>query len=244
MDDHEAKLALAKIGKARGWLKKGKTLYRFCGDGIYQTIWVGDRQYIEPTSPWYSSQHRSSEQIIIGVWSIFSRLRENWFDPASGKGLLTPPNFLLQRDRCFLGIQQHLEIMEQIGFDILDEMQTTEQMNVQMKKIHPVNSGFVTQMGIPAVMCHDVEYAEYIMGVFSAYHEFPQWLAWVNDGVPCSDALKYDMVGYADIKNGLEDSLFLKKQMRDYLTQNLKACEKYSLQMDPDFLKRVLSMVE
>jgi len=67
-----------RLCKENGFKRVKQNFYARCiGDGVYQTIHTGYKQYIYPFSSEYSEKHRKANTISIGIWSLYAK----WDDP-------------------------------------------------------------------------------------------------------------------------------------------------------------------
>ena len=133
----------SKACKQHGFSRLGPRKYvRIYGDGIYQTISTGTREYIYFSSPYYSSEQRKSYRIAIGIRSMYWGWPEIFFQegPACGYS----PYALVNRSKDntpFLGIWPEYEIMEKDGFDALDSISTQEALLSLYTSVETVSDG-------------------------------------------------------------------------------------------------------
>lgn len=125
----ETERDFGKACLAHGFARLARRFYARCiGDGIYQTIYTGFRDYISIDSPNYSNENRKSYYISIGIRSLYSSLLEDDFADNRGVGGYRPGD-LLQKCKysgLFNGIEEEYRFMEQCGFDVLDTINTQE----------------------------------------------------------------------------------------------------------------------
>lgn len=121
-----------KMCIAQGFSKQAKQQYVRClGDGIFQSIFWGFRRYVDPKSPSYSPTKRKSNYISIGIYSLFSRCKKEYFDPSEcGGGIYLPNDFCppSSEHKLFHGIECECDKMAAYGFAALNSINTQEAM--------------------------------------------------------------------------------------------------------------------
>lgn len=125
------KIDFNQLCKSHGFKRIGPSNYARCiGDGIYQTIYTGGRQYIDPESPHYTTAHRKSNYLSIGVWSMYSNRMEDDFKPGIMPGWYSPHDLSLDAnpDKRFHGIEAEYQMMADYGFIRLDQINSQEEM--------------------------------------------------------------------------------------------------------------------
>lgn len=117
-----------KACKAHGFSRLGQRRYvRIYGDGLYQTISTGIKKYMDPWSPYYSSAQRKSYCICVDIRSMYWEWPEGFFRAGVSCGF--SPYKLVKREKekeKFQGIWPQYEMMENSGFDALDNIRTQE----------------------------------------------------------------------------------------------------------------------
>ena len=163
----ETERDFGKACLARGFARLGRRFYARCiGDGIYQTIYTGFREYISTDSPNYSNDNRKSYYISIGVRSLYSFLLEDDFADTRGVGGYRPGDFFqkCKYSGMFNGIEEEYSFMEHGGFDVLDAINSQEkflelwdaiQTNADGNRIHD------PKLVEPLLLCHKRSEAEY-----------------------------------------------------------------------------------
>lgn len=172
-----------QLCKSRGFARLAPNFYARCiGDGIYQTIFTGFRRYINPESPFYSSTNRKSAYISVSVWSLYTHLPRDFFDPGSTGYGIRPDILIGSKDRnaMFHGIEPEYEMMRDKGFDVLDSVDSQERflelygrvfLNAEGGRMH---RSFLIA---PFLMSGDMENAlfeicySYTHGMNGFYHE-------------------------------------------------------------------------
>ena len=118
----------SKMCRQRGFSQKGKVFLRCVGDGILQIITTSGREYIWPTSPEYSSDHRKSNYIGIDMCSMYSVVPSYFYQFEEHIARYRPDYILGERGAFFMGIQHEYQIMMEKGFDFLDSIKTQQQL--------------------------------------------------------------------------------------------------------------------
>lgn len=116
----------------RGFAKLAPHFYARCyGDGLYQFIYTGFRQYYSwehiQEHPKYAN--KQSNYLTIGIRSLYWNWAESFFVPGRDSGDFTPWNLKYdasKRPIVFRGIESEYSYMEEIGFDLLDQITTQE----------------------------------------------------------------------------------------------------------------------
>lgn len=118
------------ICKERGFTKRKSVYSRCIGDGVYQNLFIGDKAFMNPSSPEYTNTHRKSQYISIRFWSMYSNVPEFFYTEGEHIGVFTPENLLGQRfsSDTFFGIQAEYQIMLTKGFDFLDSIVTQKKL--------------------------------------------------------------------------------------------------------------------
>jgi hypothetical protein len=173
----------SKMCISRGFARLAPRFYARCiGDGIYQTICTGFRKYIHTDSPNYSSQDRKSYYISIGLHSIYSCHCEDAFIPGKAPGGYRPADLKAKEKYkgIFNGIEEEYRIMEEVGFDVLDTINTQEAFLDWWAKVEVLSSGMRIhdiRLVEPFLLCGQVYEAEieistsFIHGI-SAYRSY------------------------------------------------------------------------
>ena len=163
----ETERDFAKACLIRGFSRLARRLYVRCiGDGVYQTIYTGFRDYISIDSPLYSDENRKSYYVSIGLRSLYSSLREDDFADNRGVGGYRPGD-LLQKCKYsgrFNGIEEEYSFMEQCGFDTLDTIDTQERLLELWDAIQTTADGnkiHDPQLVEPLLLCRKKDEAEY-----------------------------------------------------------------------------------
>lgn len=148
----------SKLCTSRGFARLATRFYARCiGDGVYQTIYTGFREYVDPPPANGSATSRKSYYISVGILSIYSNHQEFMFIPGRAPG--NRPSQLLSKSRhigMFNGIEEEYAIMETAGFDILDTVDTQEAMLDLYEKIEVCDDGEVIHdlaLAEPFLLC-------------------------------------------------------------------------------------------
>lgn len=217
----------------RGFAHLKKGFYRCIGDGVYQTIYTGDTCFIDTSSPWYSSTHRRSNYIGIGLYSIYSVLPEFWFDPKYPKGEIDPKNIIGKRDLFFQGIQEHYEIMKSIGFDFLDEI------NSQKKLIEAVDQICIARLSeglkksrvmcIPYLICGEKSKAYNIIQSWLEDPDMIKWRTTTWEGDPKAEDKKIVYQEYLELKEAVFSEEKLLALIRRNYRKNMNLANHYGI---------------
>lgn len=163
----ETERDFGKACLAHGFARLARRLYARCiGDGIYQTIYTGFRDYISTDSPNYSNENRKDYYISIGIRSLYSSLLEDAFADNRGIGGYRPGDLL---HKCkysgqFNGIEEEYSFMEQGGFDVLDSVNSQEEILELWDAIQTTADGNRIHDPIlvePLLLCRRKNEAEY-----------------------------------------------------------------------------------
>lgn len=219
--------------KDRGFIHKKKSFYRCIGDGVYQTIYTGDSCFIDTSSPWYSSTHRRSNYISIGIYSVYSSLPEYWFNPSYGKGEIDPENIVGKRDQHFQGIQEHYHIMESAGFDFLDSITSQRKMIEAIERIceaQQVNAlSRSSVMCIPYLLCGEKEKALCVVNAALENPHFMEWCTTTWEGDPKAEDKKAGLQEYLDLQEAIYSKEKLQILINKYYLQNLEYADRYGI---------------
>jgi len=121
-----------RLCKENGFKRVKQNFYARCiGDGVYQTIHTGYKQYIYPFSSEYSEKHRKANTISIGIWSLYAK----WDDPLDLLGMYSPGDLEGKREIHFQGFGAHCKQMVENGFSFLNGITTQEKLLEARMKI-------------------------------------------------------------------------------------------------------------
>lgn len=101
---------------------------RCVGDGIFQTIYTGFKQYISTDSSNYHVQRPKDYYISIGLYSMYTQWPEHVFVPGRNCGGYIPNNFVGTADEPFEGIEREYIKMLDSGFSVLDSLNSQEKL--------------------------------------------------------------------------------------------------------------------
>ena len=135
----------SQLCKHYGFARLAPRFYARCiGDGIYQTIYTGFREYIDIRSPYYSSENRKSYYISIGLRSIYSCHNEDTFIPGKNPGGYRPADLYTKSKFSgpFNGIEEEYAYMEEKGFDVLDEISSQEKLLEWWNSVQVIDTGY------------------------------------------------------------------------------------------------------
>ena len=180
MDEHALRKEFKRQCISQGFLNLAPHYYARCiGDGIFQTIYTGFKQYLNVNSPCYDPQHRKDYYISIGVKSMYTRWPEWIFVPGKSCGGYSPANLLCMENYVFDGIRTEYVAMLEGGFSALNVLNTQKEMlqfrNSVMRtsrntRIHSFD------LVAPYLMCGEIEeaffeidhqYTHSVIGFFS-----------------------------------------------------------------------------
>ena len=155
-----------KLCETHGFARLAPHFYARCyGDGVYQTIFTGFKEYLCPASASYSENCRKSNYISIGIRSMYSCYNEDIFVPGKNAGGYRPADFLNKRKNSvpFNGIDEEYDIMNAVGFEILDTIATQESLIEWWRAVHVTDTGkhiHDFQLVAPLILCEYIDDAE------------------------------------------------------------------------------------
>lgn len=122
-------LNLRKMCVEHGFQGAGGKYFRILGDGILQGVFECHKSYIDPSSLEYSEQHRKAKRIMVGMWSLYSKLEECVFVREDCWGHFGLSNFVDRRWNSdpFMGNQYERQLMADVVLPRLDEIRTQDQ---------------------------------------------------------------------------------------------------------------------
>lgn len=222
---------------SRGFINKNQCFFRCIGDGIYQTIRINETCYVDPTSPYYSLKNRRTKRIAIGLYSIYARLPELWFDPKIGAGLIDANNLVGRRNLPFFGLQDHYEIMENSGFVFLDRVNTHRNLIQAIETLREYNPSLVMsqEMCIPYLICEEKEKANQIISSFFQNEKILKWCSETYDG-DFKREIKYRVLQeWQELKMLIFEDGMLTDYMRDNMYRNIKNAENQGIYLAGQF---------
>ena len=114
---------------AKGFSYLAPNYYARCvGDGIFQTIYTGFKQYISTSAPSYTGQRPKDYYISIGLYTMYTRWPEYIFSPGRNCGGYTTSNLLGADNQPFEGIEWEYSQMLHSGFDVLDSFDSQKRI--------------------------------------------------------------------------------------------------------------------
>lgn len=163
MDIHLSKQEFAQICKEHGFSRHGNVFSRCIGDAIFQNISLASSDYMNPSSPEYTTTRRKSPYIKIGCWSLYSNLQAFYFEDRKYIGTFFPENFRglkFCRD-TFMGLQNQYQIMITDVFRDLDAMTTQRQLINMSYALQKAQYSFTKphqiDLCIPHIICGEYE---------------------------------------------------------------------------------------
>ena len=156
---------------SRGFSRLAPRFYARCtGDGVYQTIYTGLKKYMDTDSPYYSKENRKSYCVSIGIRSVYSHYEEHVFIPGKDMGGYSPADLYrkCKYSGPFNGIEEDYGYMEQVGFDVLDSIDTQEKLLEWWDTVQVIDTGHRIHdihLVEPLLLCGKRHVAEYEISV-------------------------------------------------------------------------------
>ena len=227
--------------KARGF-KRTKTVYMRCvGDGILQILDTGQRTYVSPFSPHYSSTARKSNYISISLQSMYCDLPETAFMSGAFISYFTVENFKGRKFLEFMGIQEDHKFMLEQGLDILDSIQTQEVLAQTVASLHVAEcGGFISAPNLCAPYLKCGQHAKALEKVGDYYASRWAMFHQSADTMPieeyqCREAkLREDTKKYADLWTMIATRNFdaIEEYLKSNFERNLGYAEKYGVPLN------------
>lgn len=241
--------------KTRNFSRLAPSFYARChGDGLYQTIYTGFRDYVDPSSSSYSDAQRTANTIRIGIRSLYSQWKETIFVPGrcAGVGVME----LVEKRRInkmAQGILTEYRQMEEYGFDALDALDTQEKYLdfwSAVNQIPAVGGGRVHsfQLIAPFLMCGKTEEA-----VFEISRAFTHTMvSFYREGDILLQNGQQDVYLQKEAEKKVLLSMHMQlwhwivgqkfEEVNRYLSesycQNMSWVEKYGIPLSPNFVPR------
>ena len=213
-----------QLCKDHGFIHKKQCFFRCIGDGVYQTIRVNESRYIDAHSKEYNVLCRRSKRVAIGLYSIYSRLPEDWFNPRFGAGTIDAQNIIGQRSSPFLGVHTHYEIMEKVGLTYLDKINTQEELLKALVIFSEFDPSLLTcqEICVPYLICGKKNEANRII---ESRLQDDHFIKWCNEFTDDWQKGKKNQVLYE--WQELKELIYSEEKLSSYIQKNMQRnCEK------------------
>lgn len=227
----------ARLCFLHGFIHRKKCFFRCIGDGVYQTIRENESGYIDPNSPYYSPHNKRSKRIMIGLYSIYANLPEDWFNPRFGAGLIDANNLVGRRIDPFFGIQDHYDIMDRTGFAVLDKVNTQEKLVQTIEDIGALRPSLNTSQDIciPYLIIGEKEKAIRIIESFLQNELLVKKCLEAQDGSQHQNGNSKYLAEWEKLRSVSLDENKLKCYMKENVLRNLCVAEKYGVNLGGQF---------
>ncbi len=211
-----------------GFISKKQCFFRCVGDGVYQTIRVNESCFVDPFSPFYNASQRRSKRVVLGLFSIYAKLPEDWFNPRFGAGTIDARNIIGCKDSPFLGFQDHVAIMESRGFDYLDSIDTQRKLIDAVEKLSEFQPSlrFWQTMCVPYYICHEREKAQQIVDSNLSNEAFIKWCTERKENDPKAELKQSELSGWLALSEALQSEAQMKQYIRENLARNAEYAKK------------------
>lgn len=214
-----------------GFFSKKQCFFRCIGDGVYQTIRVNESCYVDPVSPYYSTYRRRSRRVVLGLYSIYAQLPEDWFNPRFGAGLIDARNIIGCKGNTFLGFQDHVAIMESHGFDYLDRIVTQRKLVDAVEELSAFQPSLRSDqmMCVPYYLCHDMEQAKRIVDSFFSNEASMKWCMEKRENDPKAELKQRVFSEWLALSEALKSETKMRRYIHENLVRNLGYAKQYGL---------------
>ena len=235
--NYKIRKEFARLCCLHGFIHRKQCFFRCIGDGVYQTIRVNESSYIDPSSPYYTSNNIRSKRIVIGLYSIYANLPEDWFNPRFGAGLIDANNLVGRRSDPFLGIQDHYDIMDHTGFDYLDKVNSHENLIQAIEAIGVLEPYLITaqDMCIPYLIVGEKEKALRNIDNFLHNKLLAKKRLEAQEGFQLQNGEREYLEEWEKLKTISLDESKLRLYMKDNLLRNLRVANKFGIHLEEKF---------
>ena len=101
---------------------------RCVGDGVFQTIYAGFKQYVSTEAPSYNARQPKDYYISIGLYSMYACWPEPIFVPGRNCGGYVPSDLLGDTNKPFEGVEQEYKQMLGGGLSVLNSLDTQKRI--------------------------------------------------------------------------------------------------------------------